>query len=92
MLCLLVASNNCDQPAQLGAYSLRDPKFVMLFLQHSLEPLSIARSFHADSGRSRKRGIKLLGFSVLMFQPTLNYPAGCRIQDGYLLEARMEII
>jgi hypothetical protein len=59
----------------------------MVFLQHSLEPLSIAGSFHADSSRTRKRGIKFLGFSVLMFQPTLNYFAGSGIQHGYLLEA-----
>jgi hypothetical protein len=66
---------------------ISDPEFVMVFSQRSLEPLRIAGSFHADSGRTRKRGIKLLGFSVLMFQPTLDNLAGRGIQHGYLLEA-----
>src|SRR6516164_10639350 len=63
----------------------------MVFLQHPLKPWSIGGGFHADSGRTRKRGIKLLGFSVPMFQPALDNLAGCGIQHGYLLEARMEI-
>ena len=77
-----------------GGTNLRrvsDPEFVMVLSQHSLETLSIAGRFHPDSRRTRKRGIKLLGFSVLMFQPALANLAGCGIQHGNLLEARMEI-
>jgi len=59
----------------------------MVFSQHPLEPWSIAGGFHADAGRTRKRGIKHFGFSVLMFQPALDNLAGCGIQHGYLLEA-----
>jgi hypothetical protein len=59
----------------------------MVFSQHSLEPWRIAGSFHPDSRGTRKRGIKLLGFSVLMFQPALDNLAGCGIQHGDLLEA-----
>jgi hypothetical protein len=59
----------------------------MMFSQYSLEPWGIAGSFHPDSGGTRKRGIKHLGFSVLMFQPALDNLAGCGIQHGYLLEA-----
>ena len=66
---------------------ISDPKFVIVFPQRSLEPLRIAGRFHADSGRTWERGIKLLGFSVLMFQPTIDNLAGRGIQHGYLLEA-----
>jgi hypothetical protein len=73
-----------------GSTDLRgvsDPQFVMVFLQYLLEPWSIAGGFHADAGGTRKRGIKHLGFSVLMFQPALDNLAGCGIQHGDLLEA-----
>lgn len=59
---------------------------MMVFSQRSLEPRRIAGSFPADSGRTRKRSVKLLGFSVLMFQPTIDNLAGRGIQHGYLLE------
>ena len=68
-----------------------DPEFVIVFSQHSLEPLSIGGSLHPDPSRTRKCGVKLLGFSVLMFQPALNDLTGCGIQHRNLLEARMEI-
>src|SRR6516165_7306157 len=67
------------------------PEFVMVFLQHPLEPLCIEGRFHPDSRRTWKAGIKLLGFFVLMFQPALENLTGCRIQHGNLLEARMKI-
>jgi hypothetical protein len=70
---------------------ISDPEFVAVFLQHSLEPLRIEGRFHPDSRRTWKAGIKLLGFSVLMFQPALEHLTGCRIQHRNLLEARMKI-
>jgi hypothetical protein len=59
----------------------------MVFSQHFREPLSIAGSFHPDSRRTRKRGIKLPGFPVLMFQTALDNLAVCGTKHGYLLEA-----
>ena len=43
------------------------------------------------TGRIRKRRIRLLGFPCFVFQPTLDNLAGCRIQHGNLLEARVKV-
>ena len=83
---LLLPHHGCTDLSRIS-----DPEFVIMFSQHSLEPLGIEGSFYPDSGRTRKCGIKPLSFSVLVFQPALDDFAGCGIQHRNLLEARMEI-
>jgi len=59
--------------------------------QHPLEPLGVAGGFHAYAHWLLQLGIKLLGFTVSVFQPAFEEFAGFCIHHRNLLKVRMKI-
>src|SRR5215475_1538535 len=83
---LLLSHHRCANPR-----CIPDPKLVSQPGQHSLEPLRVARCFHAHAHWFLQPRVKLLRLTVPVVESAFDQVPGFRVHHRNLLEARVKI-